>query len=556
MLPILSLFSLIIIAIVYLMAVNNQNDMYTKALENPNSNTEYYLSQLRTGLVSNPLDLALTFLSLVPFIVFTVWYIFKSSLEDGSELVVMSKRIKRWSIVLQRFMITLVIIFVHSLLSFLTLYLVSNKDLLVSSSERLNWSVSMFIGVLISSIAIAAIVIVFSFWLKFTTLFLTTFSVLSILPIISCVMVSQEPNVSPDTFNDYYPYMEVDDKKPAHQTEGTGYNETHTLSYEATFRKELIYGHEPIKHYSYIDYAKNDSWAGVIKLFNIFNSNKTSLQPRGSWTDEYNIQEVINANPDSLIDIDGTKYIYNDNDFEHKDYQRKDGEHVVKTYGLDKWLLRDEDYDDPFGLGISGILSKEINVQNTLKNVDEFVKLLENNDSIARKYRKLSFAAQQCMFKEIYFNYRDLLKQPLTMFNEMYDKFYLSSDASKNVYDKLIDNQPAYAFRQKQTPDGHNYLMSINSMAKENGFYDAKRLLHSNEGRYMPSSLSPDDNVWHSMIEINGHPQKLNSLDKKVYKPHIKEELEVNTWVGIFWLILFLSFIPLSGYLYNRKDFS
>lgn len=129
------------------------------------------------------------FLFAVLFASFIIAHVFKEGELDGSELIVVAKPLTRMQIVLGKFILVLIYILIYQLIMFAGYILFTQSDSVASMSDKIRWSLSLFIGGLIVQIIAAAIIIMLASVLGKVGTIVVSILIAAIVPILSFTLV-------------------------------------------------------------------------------------------------------------------------------------------------------------------------------------------------------------------------------------------------------------------------------------------------------------------------------------------------------------------------------
>ena len=514
--------------------------------------------KILSGLNGNAMALVAVFVSLIPFVVYLTWIIFMET-NNSTELVVISRKISRPSMLLQRFVIAISILFLNSLLALIGFAVVANRDNVLTSEDSISWMVSMFFGYFIASICLMSITLLLSNFMKLITLFMTVMAIFIALPVATVVLSSQKNVVTEwridDDERNIGAVSTADLKTPDFIRET---NKVHEI-YNGNIRKQDFGAVDPLEQTVYKKYSKWDSWMSIASVFNAFSKGKASTHIRDSWTETKTLDSICDFNSKNSINIGGVKYMLS-YDLKKQSYNSDDINNLSSSFWSgDFWLKRiilanslKSKYENGMPIAfttdarpvirelittagvsrVSSLQGREIDLDLLKRNYDSIITLLKTNDLYATKYKNLSFVYQSVLIHSLIVTYEDIAIPITQRFDKVID---------------MIDDK--YAF------DTFGRF----------GFINAQIIDNSDNERFTPNKMYPNSTIWNGLMErelsVTRGREVQNKLfrnilvsDMPVYEKHYNEEYKPGTSSQIIWLILFLLTIPLSAFIYIRKD--
>ena len=520
-----SLISFLAIFLVYWLSIDQVSEEFKILIEqNPDAK-----DNVPSGLTSKPICLAIVFISLIPFVVSLIWVIFKSE-EDSTNLLIVSKSNSRVSIMIQKFMISVLILFVNSVFSLIVFYIVANKDKILTSSQEVEWIRSMFFGHFIASIIIASVSLLLLNFFKFITTLTMTLTIGTALPIMTIVMakdaiVPSNSRISSDLEKWERPVIDYGESEPKIEASYFG-RRAFEVGTIPKIEKRYFGAAKALEPNLYNKYAKWDSWMAVSSIFNAFSADKSSTFIRNSWTEPKKLKELFEWNDKNSIEINGRRYMI----AATADISDGTPENTTNegAYSIISYL----DYNDP---KTSQIIHFRRDVDALKLNYERLTQLLKNDDEYANKYRTLPFVSQM----------------------DLWDNFIKNADDSSVPIKQIFDD-----FVSKQTEKKIYDNISLNAFAI------AKNFDQKNKSRFTPSSFTPSSFAWNALMYVENNQYFGNTssyIVKKANKgilssediyeeKHYNEPQKPGETLKLIWLIVLIATIPTSIALYIRKD--
>lgn len=482
-----SLISFVVIILIYQSSIKEMNNTYKSNIINITSKSE---NTIISGLISSNISLIITYLSLVPFIVYLVWIVFKDK-NDSSELIILTKDASRLSIILQKFFVSIMIIIINATIMIPAYFIVASKDVIMSSSESSKWAWSMFVGTIIVSIATLSIVIMLSMFLKLIPLFFLTMAISTVVPISSSIMLEK---------NNETPWVEVVLAK--------GENNLYSFynDHNGSLRHSAIHigTNSPIADSEYEkNFHKYDSWTGIQHLFSLFSSENNKNMPRGSWSEEVKMSNIVDFNDSNSIQIGQKRFM--------PEFFKPNNRPI---------------YERPYRVDEFG---NHIDIKQS-NHYSMFIQLLSNDNLIASSFKNQPLVYQ------------------LALMYEMYTSTDITNN-TKTIYNNSLTNlTPEKYFTRK-------YIIWPSIYA------DLVQLENANKSTLIPSSVEPSNAnwaLWEDIThEVGDKERGLNFISDQdlIYKNHINEEFGVSKTIKVMWAIIFSLLLPLTLAIYIRKDF-
>lgn len=137
----------------------------------------------------------------ISFVSLITVYVFKEPEEDGTELLIVSKPIRRWQVILGKFSIIIFWIIAFNIIIFIACISIVQTDTFSLSKERINFSLSMGIGgMVVSSIAGMIVIFISSYVGKIGSVAIGI-ATASLFPIISNIIVQVSKADATKPFN-------------------------------------------------------------------------------------------------------------------------------------------------------------------------------------------------------------------------------------------------------------------------------------------------------------------------------------------------------------------
>lgn len=364
-----SLISFVVIISVYQPALSEMNKNGPRIQFYPETRSDFI-----SGLISSNINLIIVFVSLIPFIVYLVWIIFKDK-NDSSELIILTKDEPRISISLQKFVVAIAGLFINTSFLLFAFLILAGQDKIMFPSESYKWAASMFIGAFIVSILMLSIVVILSTFLKIIPLFFVTVSISIVMPMTSVVMLEN---------NNLTPWLSVPQLKTQSQNR-MYFNDNGILQ-----QKEISIGRGvelPSSLYKE-KYHKYDSWTAIQSLFSIFSGDNNKNVPRGTWSDKKRLGELVDFNDSNSIKIGSRRYalLWMGSNHPSRQPEVRDGYH---------W--------------------KEVGPSN--QHYSNIFTLLENDDAMANSFKNLPLLYQLSIMHELFIT-DDNTNDTKTFFNK------------------------------------------------------------------------------------------------------------------------------------------
>ena len=523
--------------------------------------------KILSGLNGNAMALPIVFISLIPFVVYLTWTVFVET-NNSTELVVISRKISRPSMLLQRFVIAISILFLNSLLALIAFKVVSTKDNVLNDKDSTSWFVSMFFGYFIASICLMSITLLLSNFMKFISLFMTITAVSLVLPITTVILSSQKNIVTQERLtDDDWNYGVVNNGGISDIDFVEGESEIHEI-YGADLKVQNYGAKNELKQTVYKQYSKWDSWMSIASIFNAFSKGKASTHVRDSWTETKSLDSICEFNDENSINIGGIKYML---DHSHMgNFLKKADESEGGGVTLDdsrswKWnsivssgleakyskiypvylsMIRNSTHQvqrikngrpwfNSMGVPImETIVDESIPVSEIKNNYDSLVNFLNTNDTYANKYKSLPFIYQSVLI------------------NALMNAWTEKTMTMEQKFDQLISQMD-----EKYVFDNYD----------KSGFINAQIIDKMNKSRFVPTRMYPKSEKWNNLTQREIAISEKHSFRTKifrnilasnmqVYEKHYNEEYKPGVSSQIIWLILLLLTIPLSAFIYIRKD--
>ena len=572
-----SLISLIAIVVIYSVAFKGAEKNYV-------SNELWGIKTFnQSALTQNPMTLAVVFITMIPFVVYLTWVIFVET-NNSTELVLLSRNASRVSMIIQRYLMSILILFAQSLIAFIIFKVESLKDLTMSSSETNSWAVSMFFGYFIVSICIMSIALFLSNFMKFITLITTIIALSLAMPVATIVLSSNRNIVTFERLaDDALNFSGINKKRPdnfgftdeyeviAREYETDAGEQTRSykrifIRYDADIDGQKFGAKTPMDKMFYQEYAKWDAWMGVSSIFNVFANGKAKNKLRDSWTEKKQVTNLIKFTDNNSIEIDGKRYMmtYPSHGLKYDGtaFQRADNEKFIAHYKegtvlarmlnyrysssvfINDWIrkvlipekmVQEQRFGHSVWIKLQGKETKEEihleHPENIATNYAEIINLLNTNDVYASKYKSLPFAYQATLLMALINAYDEV-----TMTAQ--EKF----DAALNLLNEkvVVDNFDKFGFALAQIID------------------------NANKDRFMPNKMYPESEKWNRLSKrstyysggslADGKFRGIISSDMSYNEPHYNEEYESGNYIQIILLVFMLMTIPLSAFIYIRKD--
>ena len=501
----MGLISLVVIYLTYNMSINKTSEDFAEVFY---KNDLTAIKNIPSPLTSRPITLIIVFLSMIPFVVYSTWTIFVSS-NKSSELVIIPRKTSRLSMLIQRFIVNTIILFLNSLLALCVFAILGSRALVMNSEQMIAWRNSMFFGYFIASVIISAITLLLSNFLKFITTLIVTLGVSIAFPLATIALTSEKEGVtlkrlSEDSNANLDGSYQVGD---FHWMED---DHDSVMTYNLKHETINLGAMKPLEEGFYKEYSKWDSWMAISSVFNAFGKDEASTYIKGSWTEEKTVADVIDFNDNNSIKIDGIWY--------RKANPVYTGDNAL-GWDMDSIFLKDH---GP-------------NLECSPSYFNSWLDLLKTNDSIANAYKKLPFVYQEFVTRKIIGSFGDATKT-------LAQKFYTFSNA--------IDVDEAF-----ETFGFSQFIRHFDNANKE---------------RFAPAKMYPDDVRWKERQKYEMHKSLISrehnnfaykqlfrgvlSSNMPAHAKHYNEEYHVEIGIKIIWLIILISIIPLSAFVYIRKD--
>lgn len=547
--PILMATIAITTLIIYSTTIKQQNDI----LEHSN-----HIESLKTGLTSNPMNLAIIFIFYVLLLSLVAWTIFRENLDNGSEIIFISRGSSRMSIIMQKYLFMFAVIFSFSLFMLPIFSGLAGMDDLLSQSEKAEWIFSMFLGMVIVGIAIASFAsILLAFMNALSSILLTSLVFIS-MPLITISLTETHPTLEPDSkvkFTSNHQWLEGTDELTKFypqihdDTDLTYGNDYYNAGgYNGKISMVNLGLMKPI-HNKYDSYYKYDSWRAMSSFFDIFGNNKNTNDISGTWTDEVPLKEAIEIDPQTTIDIKGKSYVRLMSPWE----KTKLVMHYINRGGFvpgNKNLLE----TDLLKMGYYTIymMFPGSNSDEIRRNVIRFKEFLKTNDQAAKKYKTLSFIGQKCVFERYTSYYAVDTMSPQQAFNEI-----MMGTATKAGF---YNNEQEVTKRAWESFSHDNEMNNKDFYSNNAAYVYANSLLKEDRNRFEPDSMYPAVD-----IRINNNQEALDEMKHGNYLgfydlegtwtiPHYNTYREKSLGITIFWMLLMLSSPFISIAIYFRKD--
>lgn len=522
-----------------------------------------YATMIESGLVSKPLNLVIVFLSLIPFIVYLAYSIFNS--DNSTMLIIFTKQANRSVVIFQRIVIGLAVILMNSFIYWIAFAIVAQKDNVLSTSDSIKWSSSMFVGCFIASIFLFFLTLLIMNFAKILPTLLIVSGLACAFPIITLTLTADTKDIE----NEYISHLLDEDKLNTARVMTIGpYDEASDRLWDesrAVHNSNVVSSPTIVDHYfhfdykasehdyhlgakrkipkpKYVQYAKWDSWSAVTSIFNIWTHNKSGQRIRHTWTDTKKLKDIIPLDDKNSILIGDKRYLFfrptyttsaniweehswAEHNFMHS-INHSNGQIVMSNEKIDSW---DSQWQPQS--------SHTVDVEGAIANYNAFIQSLKTNDAIAHEYKGLSFAEQGALFELLISYYDDKTMQPENIFHSI-----------KNRLDDVT------SFK--------NYSLF--------GMINAFKIDNYNTGRFSPNKMFPDTYFWKQHVldyEMfnqytsfpSNHISQYKTMmtgDDEVFIPHYNEELNAGDYIMVVWLTLFVLIIPISIFAYSRKDFN
>ena len=506
----MGLISLITIYLTYNMSINKTSEDFAEVFY---KNDLTAMKDIPSPLTSRPITLIIVFLSMIPFVVYSTWTIFVST-DNSSELVILPRKTSRLSMIIQRFVINVIVLFLNSILALCVFAILGSRAMVMNAEQVVAWRNSMFFGYFIASVIISAITILLSNFFKLITTLITVLCISIAIPLTTIALTAKGEGVtlkrlSEDSNTSLYGNYHADNFHWRPHMGGDGL----VLSYDWKPERFNLGAMNPLKEGIYKEYSKWDSWMAISSIFNAFAKNGASARIKGSWTEQKTIGDVFDFNDSNSIEIGGVRY---------RKVYGIDLDHFETTYNWkEDNLFRPSRFQAP----------------QFPNYFNSWLELLKTNDSVASAYKKLPFAYQEFVTRKILGSFDDKTKT-------LEQKF--------NIFSSAIDVEEAF--------DSFSFSPFIAHFDNEN------------KERILPTKMYPDDVKWKEKQEYEIHKfiaskkymsdsfinnqlfRGVLASNAPAYVKHYNEEYHVGLGIKIIWLITLLSIIPLSAFIYIRKD--
>ena len=532
-----SLISLVAIYVTYKISMDKTTSDFGYLIHN---NDVEAMKNMPSPLTSRPITLAVTFVSIIPFVLYSTWSILVST-NDSSQLVIISKKSTRLSMIIQRIIINIIVLFLNSLLALIVFHIISTKEIIMKPYEAASWRNSMFFGHFIASLILFSIALLLTNFFKFLTTLIIMLSIASAIPVTTISLTAGRETVTLKRLSEDSNMNILVNKESNQRSDFNWQNDlwwkSRNLHFNIDIGKMYIGAFSPKEEDVYKDYSKWDSWMAISSIFNAFVDGKSSINVKGSWTEKTDISNIIPFNEDNSIEIGNIRYI---KVYEHNGV-RDDGHNTLSF----DWILSQkwekyhyEQRKDALGNFVinpfTSLPYEDEIIDDTLDwpkfeaNFNNLLSLLESDDDVALKYKNLSFAYQEYIMKKMLNSYKDIATNIKQRFNNFVDS---------------IDFKEAF--------DSFGFSEFVQAFDK------------SNKERYLPSSMYPNTREWkeaqeYEILHTGSTIDKFRSVVRsnlKVNQKHYNQEYNVGIAIKIIWLIILISMFPISIFIYIRKDF-
>lgn len=539
--PILFVVVMITTLSLYIISTNGQNNIYDNAINK---------GDIHTGLSSNTMNLVAVFIIYVLFLSMLSWTIFKENLDNGSELLFISRGSSRVSIVMQKYLILSAVIIFSSIIMLPIFLGVAWSDKILSAQDKVKWVFSMFVGMIIVGFCIgsfASILLAIMNVLPaiaLTSIIFMSFPIITaslpkdntIKPLISHINGNGLEIISDETMDQnekVYPHLS-DEKQIT-------YNKTGTLVdvSSAVFNGKMNVikiGSKKMTS-SYDKYCKYDSWRTMSSLFDVFNSNNSTNDIMCSWTEDTKLRNILNIEYGTDIEIHGKKYI--------RLISKWEGQEVAKSTISGGSFLKLAKVRYQFS-------QMGLNDEDRVK-ISEFQNFLRTDNDAAREYKELSFVGQSSLFRRY-----TQLDNP--------ESYIHRNVSAKDAFNEIMHGTSNWRgfYRNPQAVSEYawNDFTDKTSYAGSLSHVFANTLIKENKERFEPDSMYP--NVPVNPLIINSR-EALSDLKHGGYlgfydedglwsMPHYNTYHEHSTGMMAFWLIFMFSSPFISLLIYLRKD--
>ena len=127
----MGLISLIVIYLTYNMSINKTSKDFAEVFY---KNDLTAIKNIPSPLTSRPITLIIVFLSMIPFVVYSTWTIFVST-DNSSELVILPRKTSRLSMIVQRFIINVIVLFLNSILALCVFAILGSRAMVMNTEQ-------------------------------------------------------------------------------------------------------------------------------------------------------------------------------------------------------------------------------------------------------------------------------------------------------------------------------------------------------------------------------------------------------------------------------------